>query len=364
MTIFTTTLKRILVQPINLVLIVIFPLIFTIIIQATVNADRLYDTDITSTMRFGVVDNDNTVLSRTLISRLNMRYNIVEIEQDDITSTLTDSLVPWVLLINNGYERDIKNGIALELEGYSLTISDASALGSVATANLTRSLLILGTDDEETLQTWIEDSHVDVTLTKGDTWESLVFWLGYYGYISLFTSYFIVKTLVDDKKSGMPDRLGVLPQRTGKVLIQGTLAALILTEVTAILLLLVLHLLVGAIPNVILLFALLSLYNLFSVGFVLAILSSLRSVATSSVVMTVFATLSAMLGGLFWPIDLVPAFMQKLAWFSPGYWFASGIENLREVTIEGYGLSVLFLAGFSVVVILFGGWGKISRIEE
>ena len=364
MTIFITVLKRILKQPVNILLIALFPAITLILVSAVGNDDSIEGADVLAEMRFGAVDQDGTVLSRALVSGLGMRYNILELSQEDIAPALTDAYVPWVLLIREGYERDVLSGKAPELEGYSLTVSDVSALGSVSAQNISRALVLLGTNDPQVLAAWEESARIDIKFFKGESWESLTFWLGFYGFFSLFTAYFVVKTISDDKIKGMPDRLGVLPQRPRKILAQGTLAAFALTEFSAVLLLLVLHMLVSAIPNVMYLFALFSLYNLFSVGFVLAVLSALRSVTTASVVMTMFATLSSMLGGLFWPIHLVPDFMRRLAWFSPGYWLAQGLENVRDITFEGFGLSILFLAGFTAVALLLGGWRKIQRVEE
>ena len=363
MIIFNTALKRIIKQPMNIVFILLFPIVCVFLISITGSSETTA-ADLLDVMLFGVVDLDDTALSRALVNGLEMRYNVREIAEEDIAAALTDASVPWVLLIRDGYGQDVLAGRAPALEGYSLTVSDVSALGSVAAQNITRALILLGTDGTETLSSWEAASMVDINFLPGDSWGEHVFWLGFYGFISLFTAYFIVKTLTDDKIKGMPDRLGALPQRPRSILVQGTLAAFVVTEATAVLLMLVLHLLLGAIPNPMHLFALLSLYNLFSVGLVLAIFSTLRSLASASAVMTMFATLFSMLGGLFWPLELVPEFMRRVAWFSPGYWLAQGFRSIREITFEGFGVSMLFLAGFTVVVILLGGWKKIQPVEE
>ncbi|MDR2687491.1 MAG: ABC transporter permease, partial [Oscillospiraceae bacterium] len=117
-------------------------------------------------------------------------------------------------------------------------------------------------------------------------------------------------------------------------------------------------------PHAAPLFALLSLYNLFTVAFVLAVLSTAKSMGAASVALAMFSTFISMLGGLFWPIEFVPEFMRRLAWFSPGYWLAQGLANIREITFAGYGMPMLFLAGFTLVALLLGGWKKIQPMEE
>ena len=363
MTIFITALKRILMKPVNWAFVLLFPTLFAVLIMTGQNGEAEISNDPTGGMRFGVADQDNTTLSQTLVEQLKRRYNIQEIGEEDISSVLTDSDVPWVLLIREGYGQDILAGRAPELEGCSLTISDVSALGNVSAQNITRALLLLGSDNPAEIAAWQDASRVDVTVLPADSWGITAFWFGFYGFLSMLTAYFIIRTLTDDKRAGMPDRLGILPQTTRKILVQGALAAFVVTEATAVLLMLVLGGLTGTIPNAGYLFLLLSLFNLFTVGMVLAIVSIMRSMGAASVVMTMISTIFAMLGGIFWPLELVPEFMQKLAWFSPSYWLSRGLENIREITFEGFGLPILFLAGFTIVALLLGGWRRIQPLE-
>ena len=364
MTIFVTVLKRIIKQPVNWAFILLFPAIFTLLIAASLRGEAVSSDDVTSGMRFGITDQDNSALSQTLVKQLQKRYNIQELAEDDISAALTDSEIPWALLIREGYGRDVLAGRAPELEGYSLTVSDISALGNVSAQNITRALILLGSDDPQVLDAWEGASNVDVTVLPVDTWVTTAQWFGLYGFVAIFTAYFIIKTLIEDKRRGMPDRLGVLPQTPRKIMIQGTLAAFLVTEGTAALLMLTLRLQIGEIPNAAHLLALLSLYNLFTVGMVLAIVSILSDLGAASVVMTMLSTVFAMLGGLFWPLDLVPDFMKKLAWFSPGFWFSRGLMNIQEINFDGFGMPMLFLAGFTIVVLLLGGWKRIQPMEE
>jgi len=364
MTIFRTTLKRILKQPANWAFILLFPAVLTILIAASLRGDAVSSDDVTAGMRFGVADQDDSALSQMLVKQLNKRYTVQEMTEEDIPAALTDSEIPWALLIREGYAKDVLAGRAPALEGYSLTVSDISALGNISAQNITRALLLLGSDDPAVLESWEDASGVDITVIPSDTWETAAQWFGFYGFVSIFTAYFIIKTLTDDKRGGMPDRLGVLPQKPRSILIQGTLAAFTVTEATAALLLLSLAAQIGAVPNAGYLFLLLSLYNMFTVGMVLAIVSIWSDLGAASVVMTMLATVFAMLGGLFWPLDLVPAFMKKLAWFSPGYWLAQGLKNIRSITFGGYGMPMLFLAGFTFVVLLLGGWRRIQPMES
>ncbi|MCL2693481.1 MAG: ABC transporter permease [Oscillospiraceae bacterium] len=366
MTTFFGTLKRIFKQPYNWVALLIFPLICFILISLTTASD---DSDfvIDGSMRVGIADDDNTVLSNALAKQLSLRYNVEEVERENISAVLIDQFVPWIIAIGKGFEQDVlgRNTELTTLESYSLALSDVSELGRITAGNITRALMLLGTDDEALITAWEEAAQVEIRVADvGDNWDSIAQWISMFGFISIFTAYFVIKTLLDDKFRGMPDRVGVLPVTSRRYLLQGTLAAFLATEVTVLLTLMSLWLVLGAIPNAVLMFLLLSLLNLFSVSLVLSITSIAKSLGGVSIAMSMIATLSAMLGGLFWPLTIVPDFMQKVAWFMPGYWFGEGLRNIRDITFEGYVVPMLFLFGFTVVTLLIGGLKRVQKMDD
>ena len=366
MTVFLYTLKRIFKTPYAYGLLLLFPIIFATLASVEADGegnDAVYAVEID--MFFGVVDNDNSALSKTLITQLETRFNTKSIEESNITAALIDQAVPWILLIPNGYGDAILANEKPELDGYSLTISDVSEIGAATAESITRSLMLLKTDDEAILEKWSTASELEINvITSTDNWRMVTFWFGFFGFVAMLTSFFIARALVDDKRFGMPDRLGILPLSPRKFLINSALALFAATQITVILLVIVVLAIIGTVPNVLLLFLILSLYNLFAVSLSIAIISLSKSYGLGGVVLSIVATIFPMIGGAFWPLELVPPFMQKLAWFSPNYWLGHGIGGLQEVTFDGYGMSVLFLLGFTVVAILLGSWKSIQRLED
>ncbi|MDR1669663.1 MAG: ABC transporter permease [Oscillospiraceae bacterium] len=360
MTVFHTALRRIFRQPVNWAFLLLFPMIFILLINF--ESDGASGNDIV--FSFGVCDLDQSVLSQTLVKQMEKRYDIREVAEPDISAVLTDSEVPWILVIREGYGRDILAGNPPKLEGHSLKISEVSALAGVNAESITRALTLLGTDDPAALAAWEEAASVALTELPGDNWEGISFWFSMYGFVAIFTSYFVVKALSDDKVRGMPDRLGVLPITPRRTMAQSALAAFLAVEVTAALMVVIVQWQAGSVPHPLHIFLLLSLYNLFAVNAILAIMSIARDLGAASVVMTMLSVIVAMLGGLFWPLDMVPEFMQKAAWFSPGFWLSRGLENMKEITFEGFGMPMLFLAAFAAVALLLGGWKRIQPLDS
>ena len=365
MIIFKMALKRVLGQPINWLFILMFPLAFMFLVSVSDNHADETPWLAGAVTPIGVVDQDQTALSQTLIAQLDVRFPVQELYEEDIAAVLTDQEVFWVLAIREGYAANVLQGAAPALDGYSLALSDASVVANQMAQNITRALMVLGTDDPAALARWREASRVEVTVVgDGDTWAGIGQFLGMYGFIAMFAAFFIVRTLMDDKMKGMPMRLSVLPVSPRRVLTESTFAAFIATVLSAVGLMLAVYLRLGEIPNPVHLFLLLCLFNLFSVALVRAVVSAVKTMTAVSLIVTMIANIFAMLGGLFWPLDFVPPFMQRLAWFSPGYWLSRGMRNVQEISFEGFVVPVFFLVAFTVVTLLIGGWAQIQAVEE
>jgi len=368
MTVFIMTLKRIFGNTLCLIFLALFPVISFILLSATGEPEPIEPEDMSvATIRFGLADDDDTILSRTLADQLALRYNIIEVDSAEISATLIEnSDIPWVLLIESGFERDILAGNTnLEtLKSHTLAMTDVSAVGSIAAENITRSLMMLGTNDEAVLAQWEQAARIELNFTDiGINLEGLWQWLSMFGFVSILTAYFVIRTLSEDKLKGMPDRIGSLPVAARNYLAQGTLAAFVATQVSVALTVLSLHLVFGEFENSGIIFLMMSMFNLFAVSLVFAIMSLTKTFAGAATAMTMTATLLSMLGGLFWPIEVVPDIMQRIAWFTPGYWYSRGLRYAGEITFEGFAMPILFMLAFTAVTLLVGGLRRVQKME-
>ena len=367
MTIFKMAMKRIFRHPINWVFIMLFPIVFSLMITIGDNPDMDNPwMEAGSGIPMGIVDQDESVLSQALVSQLRLRFTITDLHEDEIGAALTDQGVAWVLVIRPGYGQYVRSGAPPRLDSYALTINDLAITGDRAAQNITRALMILGTDDSSTLALWAEAAAVDIAVV-GDmsiNWAAISQLTGMYGFIAMFMGFFVIRTLMEDKLKGMPERLGVLPVSPRKIMVQGSLAAFVATLMASAVVIIFMHNRLGSLPNPVHLFAMLGLFNLFTVVFAFSVYSSIKSMAVVSVIVTMGSNIFAMLGGLLWPLEMVPSFMQRVAWFTPTYWFGRGLRNISDITFEGFIMPVLFLLGFTLLAMLLGGWKRIRGVEE
>nr|WP_279537899.1 ABC transporter permease [Paenibacillus turpanensis] len=103
------------------------------------------------------------------------------------------------------------------------------------------------------------------------------------------------------------------------------------------------------------LFLLLEFFLLASIGLSTSVASLIRSKRTSAIMNSVVITPTCMLGGCFWPLEIMPEMMQKIANFVPQKWVIDGVGMLLldgKVLDLGYHFAILLL--FAVVLLGFG----------
>ncbi|SHF73389.1 ABC-2 type transport system permease protein [Caldanaerobius fijiensis DSM 17918] len=105
-----------------------------------------------------------------------------------------------------------------------------------------------------------------------------------------------------------------------------------------------------------LLFIVMSAFLLAVMGLGLMLSGFVRTYAQLGALGPIVIVPTSMISGIYWPVDIMPDFMQKLALFMPQYWAMKGIASL----VLGGGdftiilMPVLILLGFAVVFFTIG----------
>ncbi len=109
--------------------------------------------------------------------------------------------------------------------------------------------------------------------------------------------------------------------------------------------------------------ATLALFGLVSVGLGLLITSFSSSSGMALGVTTLILTPSCMLAGSFWPVSIMPPFMQKLALFMPQRWVLDALQKMQSGTpVGGLAVNFLVLAAFALTFFALATYG-FSRDE-
>jgi len=96
-------------------------------------------------------------------------------------------------------------------------------------------------------------------------------------------------------------------------------------------------------------------FILASLGMASAVAGFIRNTKQLAVINTLIMTPTCMIGGCFWPIEIMPAFMQKLANFVPQKWAIEAMTlGAAGETLSGIALPLGILLLFAAVLLGFG----------
>lgn len=184
-------------------------------------------------------------------------------------------------------------------------------------------------------------------------------WATGYSYLALTLmtgAFFMAYGLIKDMISGTIIRILAGPITSRGYLIQNLLAAMLPMFIISVMLGALGIVLYGWGINFALAIALCyTLLSASSVGLAFAWSCLFKNEETSFSVFMLFIMMSAYLGGLVFPMDLLPITIQRFGALFPSHWAARAINNLQEYGANGeYWLSILTLILFTTAYILYG----------
>jgi ABC-2 type transport system permease protein len=167
-------------------------------------------------------------------------------------------------------------------------------------------------------------------------------------------------TLIQERQEGTLRRLLVMPVSKVAVL-AGKLVGVFLTGILQIVILIVVGALAfsvpwGQSPLALALLILAFAFAITSLGMMMAALT--RTLAQANALNTVIVLAMASLGGAWWPLEIVPQWMQTLGRLFPTSWAMTGFH---DVITRGLGVTavlpeVAVLAAYGVVFLTIGAW--------
>lgn len=193
-------------------------------------------------------------------------------------------------------------------------------------------------------------------------WHGLPLGYHFYGILLLFAASKLVHMIMEDRKNKILTRIGVAPVTHFKYLSQNLLAfALLLGGQSAVVTCSAWLLHADVFGSLIQLFSILSMFSVTAISFSLAWSSMFRQPESSTAVMLGIILIMAVLGGTLFPIQAMPASLQKIAMVSPTYWFHEGIMLAKNGGLFAEQLTPLgILLLFAIAFMLIGSRRKLA----
>jgi ABC-2 type transport system permease protein len=316
-------------------------------------------------MNVGVVDHDNTLLSETLTTLLSEDGSqvqaVAEAEADD---SLLKGTLEAVVTIPAGFEADFMQASDPEIPirtlkgqevtgslkaGIDITLSGLARLRDIRQPESARALV----DAMKEVETHGFQFKMQ-RITTGEVNQALNFASGFLFYVLAMSMMQATSLILEEKHWNTLGRVRQAPVGKFAFLIANFLSAVIFLLLNLLGLYLITRF-VMPVKTTFLMYLLWFYYGIIWIFFGIFQALSAKSRAVYSSLIPIVTTIFAMLGGSFWPLWLMPPFMQKLAMITPHYWAIDAmtlIQKGQSLLIQRTDL--LALTGFLVVFASLG----------
>ncbi|OPA78530.1 hypothetical protein BVG16_11725 [Paenibacillus selenitireducens] len=174
----------------------------------------------------------------------------------------------------------------------------------------------------------------------------------------MFSSNGGIYTIMEDRTNRTMQRMFTAPVRAWEITLGNFLGSVAIGTIQISVILLFTRYILGFDYNHIplwVLFIILELFLFAALGISSAVAGLVRDVKSLSNINTLIVTPTCMLGGCFWPVSIMPDFMQKLANFVPQKWAIDAILKLADGhSLRTIGLHMVILLMFAVLLLSIG----------
>ena len=353
-------LRQLLASKGTLVVALIMPVVlFAASLAAFGTGDGMYRWNV------ALVDQDQTALSQNLSEVLSQDANRVEtLEEEEINEELKSGRMDLAVLVPAGFEQKVLSGEEPSLTLRSLKGQEVAGTMSVAlnlyVADLLRIRDIQGLTDGQSLadsyrnlmQEGMQYREVPVSEHSGSA--GMRQGSGFLFYVLSISMLQVASLILKEKQLGTLSRIRQAPVERLEYIFSVFLAGVLILLVN----LLSLHALITYAFSV---YTTLSMYLLWFyyglvwlfIGIFMALI--VNSSAVHGSLIPILTVITSMLGGSYWPIWLMPEFMQKIARITPQYWANDAMEILQQgQSLQGIPQHLLALTGFTALFLSLG----------
>lgn len=320
----------------------------------------------------GIIDHDGTRLTKQMIQTIKGQADVARVTDKNQRDQLINGHVDMVLIVDKGFTSSIIDGRPMELKGYHVTESNVSAgLGAFIGGYLQDMELMAkqAQGRQQSLYQALDQynrNHLRLNVQSADGQarqkESTLNSLGFviYGCLIMLIA-LPSKLIVEDKEIKIFDRFFTTPLSLKSYNAQHILSYVLLANVTIFTMLAILaggfHASFG--PSIFNVYVVLLVFSIVAISIGVALSAVVKNTRQSNALTWLITTPLAMLGGCFWPLEIMPSFMQKLANFTPTAW---GVKALTKL-VYGNGLSDVIielsvLSAFAVIFFLLASWRR------
>jgi ABC-2 type transport system permease protein len=338
----------------NIVVYIILPLISVFI------SLLIYSSTGTSDLVIGYVDNDNTFFSMELLDSMESLYGytLKDVKGEDMNDLLLDNKIAAAIVIPKGYEDGIYNSSMeniqiVSIKGYETTAWLENYI-NLHQRNI-KDLFFAANGDKESFDAMYK-SHAENKLAVYDInlsddrskKDTTITSLGFLIMFIMLGQGFSTQMILKEKRERTYYRIASSPVKTSEFLFANIVAAMLISLIQIVLVLVFLEYVfqINTFVPANIMISILFVFSLVACGIGLVVISFSDSSYMASTLNTMILTPTCMIGGCFWPVYIMPKFMQNLSYIVPQRWALEAIEKIQK----GYDYTAIVLNLFVLLM--------------
>jgi ABC-2 type transport system permease protein len=313
-----------------------------------------------TTLNVAIIDNDNTKLTSVFKESLLSSTELVKLQEEDIAQKLISGKLDYAIKIEEGFTQKLIQGLDVKVGTYSLKETNTSAsikFLAESFINSSKNIAVAAKGSEEEfyrgMDLYISDivsaNYLSIEDTENDTKDNTYLSLGFMVMFMLFMSTNAAALVLEDKQLKTYGRVLSSPVSMRSYFVQNLLSniAIMFMQVCAIFFILGFVFKADLGPSRGSLMILFGVFSLTAVALGMAISSFSKDLRQDNAMSYLITIPMSMLGGCFWPLEIMPKALQQLANLTPVTWVLRASEKLL------YGSSLYDIGSELAILLLF-----------
>lgn len=315
------------------------------------------------TLRIGVVNHENQYIANDTVKFIEGldHVKVSKIQSSEIEENLASKKLDAVITLDSGFSQSVRDGKPSHIEvssikGEQITsfiksylynyIDNITAISKVAQDDQSKFDQMYAGYQKNSFKLTAHTLK-DISKNKDMTNQTV----GYLMMFMLFSAVNFSELILKEKENRTYFRLLSTPIDGRKYILSNVAVNMVIMMVQIIVTVLFMTNVFHIDPNIplIVMIGLLMIFGLIAIGLSLAIVSFAKNSASANAMQNIIITPTCLLAGCFFPFDIMPASVQKVAEFLPQRWLLDTITKLQQGTqfVDIY-LNILILFAFAI----------------
>ncbi|MBO1624609.1 MULTISPECIES: ABC transporter permease [Bacillus] len=319
------------------------------------------------TLRIGVVNNENHYIANDTVKFLEglNHVKVSKIKESEVKEKLTSKKLDGVITLNSGFSQSVRDGRPSHIQIFSIKgaqvtefiksylynyIDNITAISKVAQKDQSTFDKMYAGYQKSSFKVKAETLQ-DTSKNKDMTNQTV----GYLIMFMLVSAVGFSERILKEKENRTYFRLLSTPIDGKKYILSNIAVNMVIMMVQIIVTVLfmtnVFH--IDTNMPLLVMIGVLMIFGLIAIGLSLAVVSFAKNSASANAMQNIIITPTCLLAGCFFPFEIMPASVQKIADFLPQRWLLDTIGELQQGTpFSDLYLNILILFAFAIAFFL------------